>query len=732
MKPKIQSLKNDILERSVGVSFLQEIWEKTDDINLQQEFEKMLELEGLQYFSNPRPKNSKGTSYGGVALIINTTKFSCERLNVIVPSNLEVLWGLVKPKTQSTIFKRIIVCSFYSPPSKKKNTKMADHIVSTLHMLKSKYPDSAIILGADKNQMDITPILNCGLKLRQVVDKPTRKGKVLDILIMNTSGLYKSPIICPPIQPDDPSTYQASDHSVPVCVPHTDRYNPPQRTYRTIKYRPLPQSSIRRFGEWLVSESWDALSEDLSPTQQALEFEKLINEKLNLFCPVKELKVGSKDKPFINSELKSISRKKNREYLKNGKSERYLRLKKQFDLKYKIEAKKYLNKNLQNIRESKPGQVFKVLKRLGAQPGDCSEGDTFSLPQHENLTPEQSAERIAAHFAAISQEFSPLDSDELPPRVREKLRKSAIESESKLPPISEYDVYRKIRAAKKPSSGIPGDLPKAIIKEFSPELATPVHKIIHNIFLSGEWPSHWKLEHITPIPKIQTPESEEDLRPISLTPFLSKVTEHFVVTWLLDFIGDKIDFRQYGGLKGNSITHYIIEFLNFILSSQDSSDQTAVMACMVDFCKAFNRQDHNILVTKLSDMGVPGWLLRIVLAFLKNRTMLVNFKGKQSSVKSLPGGGPQGTLLALLLFLVLINDLGFEGQTNNAGDLITSKRKMKLANEIHLKYVDDFSIAETINMAHQLIKVPVSERPLPDNLHSRTEHALRTRKKQSI
>ena len=75
MKPRIQSLKNDILERSVDVSFLQEIWEKIDDINIQQEFEKMLELEGLQYFSNPRPKNIKGVSYGGVTLIINTTKF---------------------------------------------------------------------------------------------------------------------------------------------------------------------------------------------------------------------------------------------------------------------------------------------------------------------------------------------------------------------------------------------------------------------------------------------------------------------------------------------------------------------------------------------------------------------------------------------------------------------------------------------------------------------------------
>ena len=108
---------------------------------------------------------------------------------------------------------------------------------------------------------------------------------------------------------------------------------------------------------------------------------------------------------------------------------------------------------------------------------------------------------------------------------------------------------------------------------------------------------------------------------------------------------DKIDFRQYGGAKGNSITHYLIEFLNFILTKQDSFDQTAILACMVDFKKAFNRQNHHILITKLSDMGVPGWLLHIVIAFLTNRQMLVRYKGKRSSIKSLPGGGPQGTLL---------------------------------------------------------------------------------------
>ena len=131
-----------------------------------------------------------------------------------------------------------------------------------------------------------------------------------------------------------------------------------------------------------------------------------------------------------------------------------------------------------------------------------------------------------------------------------------------------------------------------------------------------------------------------------------------MVEWLLEVIGPKIDFRQYGGLKGNSVTHYIIEFINFVLSSQDNNDQTAVVACFVDFQKAFMRQNHNKLIEKLSDLDVPGWLLNIVVGFLKERSMVVLYKGCQSSIKPLPGGGPQGTLSALLLFLALVNDVG--------------------------------------------------------------------------
>ena len=118
------------------MAFLQEIWEPKENKEFNFQIEKMFEIEGLQYISKPRPPNARGRSYGGAAIVVNNKKFSCEKLDVLVPKNLEVVWGLLKPRSLSpSLYKRIIACSFYSPPSKGKHSKLADHIITTLHML---------------------------------------------------------------------------------------------------------------------------------------------------------------------------------------------------------------------------------------------------------------------------------------------------------------------------------------------------------------------------------------------------------------------------------------------------------------------------------------------------------------------------------------------------------------------------------------------------------------------
>ena len=120
----------------------------------------------------------------------------------------------------------------------------------------------------------------------------------------------------------------------------------------------------------------------------------------------------------------------------------------------------------------------------------------------------------------------------------------------------------KLRKAKKPKSIIPGDLPSTVVKEFLVELSKPYSDLFNNILQSASWPEQFKVEHVTPIAKIPQPQCEDDLRPISLTSFPSKVLEQFVVGWLLEIFGHKLDFRQYGGFRGNSICHYLIEFIN--------------------------------------------------------------------------------------------------------------------------------------------------------------------------
>ena len=84
----------------------------------------------------------------------------------------------------------------------------------------------------------------------------------------------------------------------------------------------------------------------------------------------------------------------------------------------------------------------------------------------------------------------------------------------------------------------------------------------------------------------------------------------------------------------------------------------AVMATFIDYKSAFNRVNHNIVITILSEMGTPGWLLRIIVGFLTERELIVRCNGLQSDRYDMPGSCPQGTLLGLFLFLILINAVG--------------------------------------------------------------------------
>ena len=77
---------------------------------------------------------------------------------------------------------------------------------------------------------------------------------------------------------------------------------------------------------------------------------------------------------------------------------------------------------------------------------------------------------------------------------------------------------------------------------------------------------------------------------------------------------------QFGGRKGHSVLHYIIAVQNAILYNQDLNKPIATLFAQINIKKDLNPIEHNKVVTRLSDMGCQGWLLKIVVSNLKGRT----------------------------------------------------------------------------------------------------------------
>ena len=215
-----------------------------------------------------------------------------------------------------------------------------------------------------------------------------------------------------------------------------------------------------------------------------------------------------------------------------------------------------------------------------------------------------------------------------------------------LSPITSENVLQVIKNLRSDCSTGADQIPTRFIKMVAECLAVPLTSIINNCIAKAYFPKQWKIARVSPVPKIDNPVSNDQLRSISVLPVLSKVFEKLVAIQMTNYadhahlLHDRISaFR-----KGHSTMTALLRV----------RDEIMVLA---NFAKAFDTISFSVTIVKFYNLSFSKPFLKWLLSYLSGSSQSVQIDDRKSSYQSSQYGVPQGVHPGTDDFNLYVSDL---------------------------------------------------------------------------